>query len=156
PDLIVSDILMPKLDGFALCREIKRDVAVRDVPVILLSWKEDLLQRMRELGADADGYLRKEAAASTIVQRIREVMRPRARVEARLAVGGEVRGRLDGLTPRLVLELCCKSRKNLRVSFRDAFFDYTAEVRQGRLVAASRKREGAEPCRGLPALKSLL
>ncbi len=45
---------MPKLDGFSLCHEIKRDVAVRDVPVILLSWKEDLLQRVRELGASAD------------------------------------------------------------------------------------------------------
>jgi len=63
PDLVVSDVLMPKLDGFSLCHEIKRDVAVRDVPVILLSWKEDLLQRVRELGADADGYLRKEAKA---------------------------------------------------------------------------------------------
>jgi len=62
PDLVVSDVLMPKLDGFSLCHEIKRDVAVRDVPVILLSWKEDLLQRVRELGGSADGYLRKEAA----------------------------------------------------------------------------------------------
>ena len=51
--MIVSDILMPGLDGFALCREIKRDVALSDVPVILLSWKEDLLQRVRELKPDA-------------------------------------------------------------------------------------------------------
>ena len=79
PDLVVSDILMPKLDGFSLCHEIKRDVAVRDVPVVLLSWKEDLLQRVRELGGNADGYLRKEAAASTVVERLREVLRPRAR-----------------------------------------------------------------------------
>ncbi|HEX3853164.1 MAG TPA: response regulator, partial [Polyangiaceae bacterium] len=81
PDLVVSDMLMPKLDGFSLCHEIKRDVAVRDVPVILLSWKEDLLQRVRELGGTADGYLRKEAAASTVAERLREVLRPRARVE---------------------------------------------------------------------------
>ncbi|MEI9953864.1 MAG: response regulator [Pseudomonadota bacterium] len=76
PDLVVSDVLMPKLDGFSLCHEIKRDVAVRDVPVILLSWKEDLLQRVRELGAGADGYLRKEAAAATVAERLREVLRP--------------------------------------------------------------------------------
>ncbi len=156
PDLVVSDILMPRLDGFALCREIKRDIAVRDVPVILLSWKEDLLQRLRELGAAADGYMRKEAEASTVVQRIREVMRPRARVEARLAQGGEVRGRLDGLTPRLVLELCCKSEEDLRLEVRDAIFTYSVQVRRGRLVSAQRRgsavvRPGAEA-----ALASLL
>ncbi|MGH7296419.1 MAG: response regulator, partial [Polyangiaceae bacterium] len=49
PELVVSDILMPGMDGFALSRALHRDVALRDVPVILLSLKEDLLQRVREL-----------------------------------------------------------------------------------------------------------
>jgi CheY-like chemotaxis protein len=157
PDLVVSDILMPRLDGFSLCRALKQDVAVRDVPVILLSWKEDLLPRVRELGAEADGYLRKEAAASTVVRRIREVMRPRARVEARLAQGGEVRGRLDGLTPRLVLELCCRSGGDLRVEIRDAFFEYVLQVRRGRLVAANRAGAGElAVVRGDRVVRSLL
>jgi CheY-like chemotaxis protein len=156
PDLVISDIMMPKLDGFALCREIKRDVAVRDIPVILLSWKEDLLQRMRELGADADGYLKKEAEASTVVQRIREVMRPRARVEARVRQGGEVRGRLDGLTPRLILELCCSSNENLRVEFRDAFFVYSLQVRHGRLVSAKRQAAAGADLMGAPVVRSVL
>src|SRR5439155_26419838 len=94
PDLVISDLLMPGLDGFALCRTLKRDVVLRDVPVLLLSWKEDLLQRVREIGADADGYLRKEASAAAIVQRAREVLRPRHRVGVRLESQGEVRGRL--------------------------------------------------------------
>lgn len=162
PDLVVSDILMPGLDGFALCRELKQDVAVRDLPVILLSWKEDLLQRVRELGAGADGYLRKEAAASTVVQRIREVMRPRARVEARLEQGGEVRGRLDGLTPRLVLELCTKSQTNVRLEVIDAFFRYEVHVRRGQLISAKRLVPAASAAEKMPtvegrrALSSLL
>ncbi len=66
PELVISDILMPGIDGFALTRTLKRDVALRDVPVILLSWKEDLLQRVRELGASAAAYLRKESDSRSI------------------------------------------------------------------------------------------
>jgi DNA-binding response OmpR family regulator len=131
PDLVVSDILMPALDGFALSRAIKRDVAIRDVPIILLSWKEDLLQRVRELGVSAAAYLRKESDARAIVARVREALWSKARVEARLRAGGEARGRLDGLTVRTLLELVCAHRPNSRVSVRDACFLYEMEIREG-------------------------
>jgi len=156
PDAIVSDVLMPKLDGFSLCHEVKRDVALRDVPVILLSWKEDLLQRVRELGASADGYLRKEAAASAVVERVREILRARARVEERMAAGGEVRGRLDGLTPRLVLELACRGERDARVSVRDAAFLFEAQIRRGKLVSLSRSAADGSFLRGPSVLGSLL
>jgi CheY-like chemotaxis protein len=156
PDVIVSDILMPGLDGFALCREIKRDVALSDVPVILLSWKEDLLQRVRELGADAQGYLRKEATASTVVQRVREVLLPRARIEARLAKGDTSRGRLDGLTPRLVLELVCKKSGDARLTVRDAAYLYEVDVRGGRPRTATRTSADGRFDRGERALSALL
>jgi CheY-like chemotaxis protein len=156
PDVIVSDILMPGLDGFALCREIKRDVALSDVPVILLSWKEDLLQRVRELGADAEGYLRKEATASTVVQRVREVLLPRARIEARLSDGEAARGRLDGLTPRLILQLVCKKSVNARVSIRDAAYLYEVDVRGGRVRSATRTSSDGRFDRGDRALSALL
>lgn len=156
PDVVVSDVLMPKLDGFSLCHELKRDVAVRDVPVILLSWKEDLLQRVRELGAAADGYLRKEATASAVVERVREVLRPRARVEERMAAGGEVRGRLDGLTTRLVLELACRDARDVRISVRDAAFLFEAQIRGGQLVALSRTAGDGSFARGSEVLGSLL
>lgn len=156
PDVVVSDVLMPKLDGFSLCHEIKRDVVVRDTPVILLSWKEDLLQRVRELGAGADGYLRKEAAASAVVERVREVLRARARVEERIQSGGEVRGRLDGLTPRLVLALACREERDARVSVRDAAFLFEAMVRRGQLVSVTRSSQDGSFARGAEVLPSLL
>jgi len=156
PDAVISDVLMPGLDGFAVCHELKRDVAVRDIPVILLSWKEDLLQRVRELGADADAYLRKEATASQVIQRVREVLGPRSRVEERMAAGGEVRGRLDGLTPRLVLELACRIGKNVRVSVRDAAYLYEIEVRNGRLSCATRTASDGSFERGDVAIAALL
>jgi hypothetical protein len=135
---------------------VKRDVAVRDVPVILLSWKEDLLQRVRELGAAADGYLRKEAAASAVVERVREILRTRARVEERMAAGGEVRGRLDGLTPRLVLELACRGERDQRVSVRDAAFLFEVQIRKGRVVSLSRSAADGSFVRGSAVIPSLL
>jgi CheY-like chemotaxis protein len=156
PDLVITDVVMPVLDGFALCRALKRDLVLRDVPVILLSWKEDLLQRVRELGGGADGYLRKEASAPTIVQRVREVMLPRRTVEERLARGGEVRGRLDGLTTRTLLGLACAVRPDSTVTVRDAAFLYEVDLRGGRPVRATRTSIDGAFQRGPEALSALL
>ncbi|XXX75976.1 response regulator [Sorangium sp. So ce134] len=156
PDLVVSDVLMPRLDGFALCRALKRDVALRDVPVILLSWKEDLLQRLRELGAQADGYLRKEASAAAFVQRVNEVLRGRRRVAERIATGGEVRGRLDGMTTRTLLSLACARRPDALVSVRDAAFLYEVLIKDGRPAAATRTAHDGTFHRGPSVLAALL
>ncbi len=156
PELVVSDVLMPGLDGFALCREIKRDVVLRDVPVILLSWKEDLLFRLRELGADADGYLRKEASASVLVQRARELLWPRISLERRLRTGQEVRGRLDGITPRSLIDAACRLSRNLRIALRDASAHYDVRIRDNTLRAITRTRVSGTVERGQAALGLLL
>ncbi len=156
PELVVSDILMPGLDGFALCRALRRDVALRDTPVILLSWKEDLLQRVRELGASAAAYLRKESDARAILARVREVMRPRARIAARLRGTGEVRGRLDGLTVRSLLELVLSARPAARVSVRDASFLYEVELFGGGINKASRTAGDGTFLRGDHVIAAML
>ncbi len=156
PELVVSDILMPGLDGFALSRALKRDVALRDTPVILLSWKEDLLQRVRELGASAAAYMRKETDSRAILSRVREVLRPRARIEMRLRGDGEVRGRLDGLTARLLLELVGSIRRDARVAVRDASYLYEIEVRDGAPRKATRTASDGGYVSGERGLASLL
>jgi CheY-like chemotaxis protein len=156
PDVVISDILMPKMDGFALSRAIKRDVALRDTPVILLSWKEDLLQRVRELGASAAAYLRKESDARSVLARVREVLWPRARVEARLKGTGEVRGRLDGLTVRSLLEFVSALRQDARVTIRDATCLYEVEIRDGAPKRATRSASDGDFARGSKVLRELI
>ena len=156
PDIIISDVLMPKMDGFSLCRAVKHDLVLRDVPVVLLSWKEDLLQRVRELGAEADGYLRKEASAGAIVQRVRELVRGRSRVAERLATNGEVRGRLDGLTAYSLLRFVCEKRPSSSMSVRDASYLYEVEVRGGRPARATRTSMDGSFDRGSSVLAALL
>jgi DNA-binding response OmpR family regulator len=156
PDVVISDILMPKMDGFALSRALHRDVALRDTPVILLSWKEDLLQRVRELGASAAAYLRKESDARSVLARVREVLWPRARVEARLKGTGEVRGRLDGLSVRSLLEFVANLRQDARVSIRDASCLYEIELREGAPRRATRTAGDGDFARGPKVLRELL
>lgn len=156
PDVVLSDILMPGLDGFALCRALKRDVALGDTPVILLSWKEDLLQRVRELGAAADGYLRKEADARSILARVREVLRPRASIAARLRAGGEVHGRIDGLSVRALLELVADAHPNARFVLRDASFRYELDLRGGSIVRIVRAAPTGPFAQGVRLLDALL
>lgn len=156
PDLVISDIVMPNLDGFSLCRALRRDVALHDVPVVLISWKEDLLSRVRELGAGAAGYVRKESDTRAIVARVREALRPRTRIEARLREGGEVRGRLDGVSVRTLLEIVCAMRPDARVSIRDASFLYELEIREGAPQRAIRADGDGNFLRGMRALSSML
>ncbi|MEN9577022.1 MAG: hypothetical protein RJA70_31 [Pseudomonadota bacterium] len=156
PDLVISDMTMPGLDGFGLCRNLKRDVALCDVPVVLLSCKAELLQRVRELGVGADGYLAKEADAPEILERCAEALRSRSRIETRLCQEETVHGRLDGITPRLVLQLACEAGGTARVTFNDAAFSYELYVGDGRLLSASRVSRDNVREIGDPVLPGLL
>ncbi|MBX3247908.1 MAG: response regulator [Myxococcales bacterium] len=156
PDVIVSDILMPGLDGLALCRELKRDPGLADVPVILLSWKEDFLQRMRELQSGASGYLRKEAGSGQILAKVREVLRPRARLEAQLRAGGEVRGRVEPAGVRSLLRATAELRGDARVTIRDAWSLFEVDVRGGQIVDVTRTASDGSFSRGARALAPLL
>ena len=81
PDLILSDVMMPVMDGYALCQAIKADEALRTVPVVLLTARADEESKMEGLGAGADDYLYKPFNSSELRARaenlitIRRLMR---------------------------------------------------------------------------------
>ncbi|WP_321816505.1 MULTISPECIES: ATP-binding protein [unclassified Paraburkholderia] len=70
PDLIVSDVMMPRLDGFGLLAEVRRDAALRGVPVILLSARAGEESRLEGLDAGADDYLVKPFSARELAARV--------------------------------------------------------------------------------------
>jgi signal transduction histidine kinase len=71
PDLVLTDIMMPGLDGFGLLRELRADTRTRTVPVILLSARAGEESAVEGLDAGADDYLAKPFSARELLARVR-------------------------------------------------------------------------------------
>ncbi|MGE0356377.1 MAG: EAL domain-containing protein [Burkholderiales bacterium] len=70
PTLVVSDVVMPKMDGYGLCRAIKDDPATHDVPVVLVTTLVDPGDLIRGLECGADNFIRKPYEARYLLARI--------------------------------------------------------------------------------------
>ncbi|RYZ68219.1 MAG: response regulator, partial [Proteobacteria bacterium] len=83
PDLILSDVMMPRLDGFGLLKEIREDKALSMLPLIMLSARAGEEARMEGLKAGADDYLVKPFSARELMTRVDSVLKKdRVREEA--------------------------------------------------------------------------
>jgi DNA-binding response OmpR family regulator len=72
PDLVVLDVMLPRMDGLAVCRAIRRE---SDVPVIMLTARDTELDTVVGLEVGADDYLKKPFAMVELVARIRALLR---------------------------------------------------------------------------------
>ena len=72
PDMIVLDIMMPKLDGLAVCREIRREMTT---PIIMLTAKGEEIDKLLGLELGADDYITKPFSPREVVARIKAVLR---------------------------------------------------------------------------------
>ena len=75
PDIVLSDVMMPKLDGFALLGALRADERTRTIPVVLLSARAGEEARIEGLRAGADDYLVKPFAARELIARIETQLR---------------------------------------------------------------------------------
>ena len=71
PDLVVSDVMMPRLDGFSLVRALRADANVSTIPVLLLTAKMDEAATIAGLAAGADDYLTKPFSLAELCARVR-------------------------------------------------------------------------------------
>lgn len=67
-DLILLDIMLPKKDGFAVCRDVR---AQKDVPILMVSAKKEDIDKIRGLGLGADDYISKPFSPSELVARVK-------------------------------------------------------------------------------------
>ena len=77
PELIISDVMMPDMDGFELCKLIKSTFETSHIPVILLTSLCDKSDQLEGLGLGAEDYITKPFDISLLEQRIKSLMRNR-------------------------------------------------------------------------------
>ncbi len=89
PDIIVSDVMMPVMDGLEFCRRIKADTMTSHIPVILLTARSTEEQQLEGLGSGADDYMTKPFSAQLLLARIDNLLK--SRIKLRHLFNGKVK-----------------------------------------------------------------
>jgi len=77
PDLIISDVMMPGIDGIALCKMIKENIKTSHIPVILLTARTSLIFKVEGLESGADDYVTKPFDPTVLELKVRNIIRSR-------------------------------------------------------------------------------
>ncbi len=75
PDMIISDVIMPELDGFELCRKIKQNESTRNIPVVLITSLSSTEDKVNGLEAGCDDFLSKPINDIELTARVRSLLR---------------------------------------------------------------------------------
>ena len=75
PDLVILDVMMPKHDGFAVCKAVRTSVETMFTPVIMLTGQDSIEEKLQGLSSGADDYITKPFHAGELVARIETVLR---------------------------------------------------------------------------------
>lgn len=104
PDLLITDFKMPKMSGDRLCEILKEDILVQHMPIIMLTGKGDLTDKVHGINAGADDYMVKPFEPEELVARVKMVLRrtardldanPLTRLPGNVSILNEIQERID-------------------------------------------------------------
>ena len=88
PDIIVSDVMMPRMNGYELCKNIKEDITISHIPIILLTARDDKQSQLSGYKNGADAYLTKPFEIEMLMELIRNRLKNREHTKKRYLNAG--------------------------------------------------------------------
>lgn len=92
PDLIVTDLMMPKMDGIAMCKELKSSIEFCHIPIIMLTSKSDIETRLESLEVGADYYMAKPFMLPELELQIRNILNAKLNLKKHFIQFGNIKG----------------------------------------------------------------
>ena len=108
PDLLIIDFKMPRMNGDEVCRLLKEDILVQHMPIIMLTGKSEIADKVHGINAGADDYMVKPFEPQELVARAKMVLRrtardldanPLTRLPGNVSILNEIQKRVDSNTP---------------------------------------------------------
>jgi PleD family two-component response regulator len=104
PDLIILDFMMPKMNGPEVCRALKKDLLLRHIPIIMLTGRGELPDKVKGIDAGADDYIVKPFEPTELIARVKMIMRraeidldanPLTRLPGNVSIQNEIENRIQ-------------------------------------------------------------
>ncbi len=74
PDMVFLDVMMPKMNGFEVCSEVKNNLKIPDIYIVLLTAKGQEIDKLKGMESGADMYMTKPFNPDDIVKKVREIL----------------------------------------------------------------------------------
>jgi DNA-binding response OmpR family regulator len=132
PDLLILDVMLPRLDGFSVCRILRQE---SDIPVIMLTARQDEVDRIAGLELGADDYVSKPFSLGELLARVRAILR---RTERRPAMPPANREMLEAGEIRIDAKSRRAWRSNDELNLPQKEFDLLTCLLRNRGIALSR------------------
>jgi DNA-binding response OmpR family regulator len=156
PDVILSDIMMPGTDGWALLSLVRDDYRLRETKLLLLSFHRDLLVHLRDFDAGADDYMEKGVRAEEFVARVRASVQDRRAFLASLRPDVPAfSGMLSVTGTQHLLDGLCQAGVTGALDVQDGWSSYHVLFERG-VIATATARSGDVVMHDLDALCGLV
>jgi len=103
-DFLILDLNLPDLDGFTICRELRRDTRTASLPILMLTARTSEADRVMGLELGADDYLGKPFSVRELLARVAAILRRAKGAETDAAVYEDTHLRIDGRTMRVYVD----------------------------------------------------